>query len=125
MTNNKKYDIYERIFRFIVEVIKFVQSLPRTPVNLAIIDQIIPSVTSMGANDQEADGASSNKEFVHKFGIVRKEGKETNFWLRLIVAISLERKDKANELKKEGDEIVAIVSKIISNANKKRVQKRK
>lgn len=94
---NKKYDIHGRIFTFIVEVIKFVQSLPRTPANIAIIGQIIPSVTSMGANDQEADGALSNKEFIHKFGIVRKEG----------------------------EEIVAIVSRIISNAKKTSVKRKK
>jgi four helix bundle protein len=98
MSNKKKYDIHERIFHFIVDVIKFVERLPRTSANIAIINQIIPSVTSMGANDQEADGAATRKEFVHRYSIVRKEGKETNFWLRLIGALNSNKKDKAEIL---------------------------
>lgn len=117
MTNKKTYDIHERIFKFIVDVLKFIEILPRNTANLAIINQLTRSVTSMGANDQEADGASSNKEFIHKYGIVKKEGKETNFWLRLIGTINPVKQETAEKLKKEGEEIVAIVSKIISNAN--------
>lgn len=122
--SNKKYDIHERIFKFIVNVIKFVETLPRTPANKAIINQIIPSATSMGANDQEADGAATNKEFVHRYSIVRKEGKETNFWLRLIGEINPGRQKRAKELQSEGREIFAIVSKIISNASKKSARKK-
>ena len=115
---NEIYDIHERIFKFVVEVIRFVETLPRTPANLAIIAQILPSVTSMGANDQEADGASTRKDFVHRYSIVRKEGKETIYWLRLIGALNPTRKIKADSLQKEGKEIVAIISSIISKANR-------
>ncbi|MCH7730261.1 four helix bundle protein [Patescibacteria group bacterium] len=122
--SNKKYDIHERIFKFIVGVIKFVERLPRTPTSQVIINQILKSVTSMGANDQEADGAATNKEFVHRYSIVRKEGKETNFWLRLIGEINPGGQKRAKELQSEGKEIVAIVSKIISNASRKSARKK-
>ena len=82
--NNKNYDIHERIFKFIVNVIKFLDKLPKTQTNLIFINQITRSVSSMGANDQEADGALTRKDFMHGFTLVRKEGKETVFWLRLI-----------------------------------------
>lgn len=118
MIDKKKYDIHERIFDFVVKVLKFAETLPRTESNKTIIYQITKSVTSMGANDQEADGAATTKEFVHRYSIVRKEGKETNYWLKLIGAINLGKKKRAEKLKSEGEEIVAIVSKIISNANK-------
>jgi len=77
MSNKKKYDIHERIFRFVVDVIEFVKLLSRTVDSMIIIKQVTRSVTSMGANDQEADGALTKKEFVHRYSIVRKEGKET------------------------------------------------
>ena len=117
-----KYDIHERIFNFIVRVINFLNKLPKTPTNLVFIGQITRSVTSMGANDQEADGALSSKDFVHKFTIVRKEGKETIFWLRIIGKTNPKFNSEANELIKEGNEIVAIVSTIIKNTinNKKK-----
>ena len=122
--SNNKYDIHERIFQFIVKVIKFVNTLPKTPSNQVIIYQILKSVTSMGANDQEADGSPTRKEFVHRFGIVRKEGKETNYWLRLTSATNSGKQKRAEELQNEGREIVAIVSKIISNTNKTSFQKK-
>jgi four helix bundle protein len=77
--SNKQYDIYERIFKFIVMVIKFVKQLPRTEENHVIIKQILRSVTSIGANSQEADGVSSKRDFLHCFTTVRKEAKETLF----------------------------------------------
>ena len=113
---NRKYDIHDRIFDFIVKVIKFIEPLSKTSVNKIITYQILKSVTSMGANDQEADGAPTKKEFIHRYGIVRKEGKETCFWLRLIGAINTTKRIGAMKLRDEGEEIVAIVSKIISNA---------
>lgn len=77
----QKYNIYERLFNFIVSVLKFLDKLPKTYSNQVIIGQITHSVTSMGANSEEADGTNSKKDFLHCFTTVRKEGKETVYWL--------------------------------------------
>ena len=114
----KKYDIHDRIYKFIVEVIKLVNSLPKTESNLVIIRQILRSVTSMGANDQEADGTLTRKDFLHTYTIVRKEGKETNFWLSLIIDTNPELKIQTDKLLSEGKEIVAILSSIINKTRK-------
>lgn len=58
---NNKYDIHERIFKFIIRVINFLNKLAKTPTNLIFINQSTRSVTSMGANDQEADAALTTK----------------------------------------------------------------
>ena len=110
-----KYNIHERIFDFIVNVINLLNKLPKTPGNIIFINQITRSVTSMGANDQEADGATTKKDFIHGFTIVRKEGKETVFWLRLIGKTNNGFANVVDDLVKEGNEIVAIVSTIIRN----------
>ncbi len=110
------YDIHERIFNFIVNVINFLNKLPKTSTNLIFINQAIRSVTSMGANDQEADGARTKKDFMHGFTLVRKEGKETVFWLRIIERTNLPKFGlEALSLIDEGKELVAIVSTIIKN----------
>lgn len=114
----KRYDIHDRIFEFIVKVIELTRLLPKTPQNLIIIGQIMRSVTSMGANDQEADGALSRKDFVHCYTIVRKEGKETLFWLRLTVRTNPTHKTGIEPILQEGNEIVAIISTIIKNTNR-------
>ncbi|MEK7186495.1 MAG: four helix bundle protein [Patescibacteria group bacterium] len=111
----KKYDIHQRIYDFIIEVIKIVNLLNKTSSNIVIINQILRSVTSMGANDQEADGALTKKDFVHKLVLVRKEGKETIFWLSLIGDTNSSYiKTKVKPFLTEGNEIVAIVSSIIN-----------
>ena len=115
--SNKKYDIHDRIFEFIIKVIELTKVLPKNAQNLIIISQILRSVTSMGANDQEADGASSRKDFLHCYTIVRKEGKETVFWLRLIQKTN-PMVSIVESLILEGNEIVAIISTIIKNTNR-------
>lgn len=115
---NQKYDIYERIFKFVVSVLKIIKLVPRTEENKIIFLQIIRSNTSMGANSEEADGSSTSKDFIHCFTIVRKEGKETSYWLKLLLELNPSLKDKLLPLINECGEIVSIVSKIISNSRK-------
>lgn len=74
-----KYDIHDRIYNFILRVINLTKVIPKTQTNMILVNQILRSVTSVGANDQEADGALTRKDFVHCYIIVRKEAKETNF----------------------------------------------
>ena len=94
-----KYTIHNRIFDFVVRIINLTKVLPKTVQNLNLISQVSRSATSMGANGQEADGATSKKQFIDSFTIVKKETKETNYWL-------------------EGQEIEAIISKILINSSK-------
>lgn len=76
---------------------------------MPIIKQLIRSVTSIGANDQEADGALTRKDFVKYYVTVRKETKETNYWLST----------RMKDLQQEGKEIAKIVSSIIISAKSK------
>ena len=68
----------------------------------------------MGANDQEADGTLTKKDFIHCYTTVRKEGKETNFWLTLIADTNSPIKHKMGPIIQEGHEIIAIISTIIN-----------
>ncbi len=111
--NKKIKDIHERIYQFVIRVLRLLSQLPRIPVNLMLINQIARSVTSMGANDQEADGTTSKKDFIAKYTIVRKEGKETRYWLRLIADTNSSYKTRMEGLIQEAEEIIKIVSSII------------
>lgn len=111
--SEKEYDIHKRIFNFVIRVLNLIKSLPKTPQNLILINQITRSVTSMGANDQEADGSTSRKEFFRSLTIVKKETKETNYWLRVIAETNSGYKKRMESLIQEGQEIEAIISSII------------
>ena len=115
----KEKDIHERIYKFVLRVINLTKALPKTPQNDVIIHQVIKSATSMGANDQEADGSESRKDFIAKYSIVKKETKETNYWLRVIEDTNPTIKERIVGLKKEGLELVKIVSSIIISTKRK------
>ena len=114
----REYDIHDRIFKFVIDVINLLNKLPKTPTNLIFINQCTRSVTSIGANDQEADGALTRKDFIHCFSIVRKEGKETDYWLNIIADTNPNFKPRMKDLIGEGIEIIKIVSTIIYNTQK-------
>lgn len=114
--SNKKIvhiDIHDRIYSFVIRVINMTKTLSKTEPNKVLINQVLRSATSMGANDQEADGSLTKKDFIHNYVIVRKEGKETSYWLSLIADTNETVAGKLQDLRQEGKEIVKIVSAII------------
>ncbi len=119
--NDKRYDLEERTQIFGEAIIEFVKTLPMTPIIMPLINQIVRSGTSIGANYMEADGAESKKDFVHKIGICKKESKETLHWLRMIAKAVPEKKDGCRFLWKEAHEFTLIFSSIIKKAQTKRV----
>jgi four helix bundle protein len=119
LPDKPKYDIHERIYNFVLRVIKLVNVLLKTESNSVIIQQLLRCSTSIGANDQEADGTITKKDFIHCYTLVRKETKETNFWLRLIADTNPTLKPKMAAIIKECREISAITSSIINNSRKR------
>ncbi len=112
-TSKPKYDLEERTAKFSEEIIKFAQKIPKNPITLPIINQIIRAGTSVGANYLEADDAESKKDFIHKIGISKKESRETKHWLRMTVIAVPELKDEARKLWREAQELNLIFAAII------------
>lgn len=50
----------------------------------ALINQLLRSGTSIGANIHEAQYAQSTKDFISKLEIAQKECYETEYWLELL-----------------------------------------
>jgi len=115
MQDSKEYDIHKRIYAFVIRVLKLIKKIPKTNENTVIIFQLTKSVTSMGANDREADGVITKKDFIHKYSIVRKEAKETDYWLNIISDTNPDLKPKMIDMIQEGQEIIKIVTSIIYN----------
>ena len=78
-----------RLFRFAVDVIKFLRLFDNS-VDIKIIKyQLIKAATSSGANYEEAQGGSSKSDFTNKVTISLKEMRESNYWLRIIKSAQL------------------------------------
>jgi four helix bundle protein len=111
--NDKKYDLAERTSKFGAKIILFAKSIKETNINRPIINQLIRSATSIGANYMEADCAESKKDFNHKIGICKKESKETTHWLHMLATAEPEKAEKCRTLWKEAHELTLIFSAIV------------
>jgi four helix bundle protein len=116
--NNKKpFNLEERTFLFAKEIHSFVKNLPGSYANNEDIKQLICASGSVGANYIEANEALSNKDFLYRIRISRKESKESVFWLRLISeSNNLQSSEKMLGLIQEGIELKKILSAIIEKS---------
>ena len=79
-----KTELETRTKDFALELIDFVERMPRNRSGDVVGRQVLRSGTSIGANYREANRAESKPDFLHKLGISTKESAETEFWLELI-----------------------------------------
>lgn len=107
-----KYDLEERCARFGEEGIKFCKTVKINEYTKSLVNQLIRSVTSIGANYMEANQASSKKDFTNKIRISQKEANESKHWLRMIAIADEKQKEKCRELWKEAHELTLIFAKI-------------
>lgn len=89
ITNNKqstnyKSNLEERTLEFSKKIIDYCKGLPRNTINQNLINQIVRSATSVGANYREANDSLGKKDFLNRLRISRKEAKETSYWLELV-----------------------------------------
>jgi len=114
-------DISERLENFAVEIIKLVGKICKSFVGRHVAGQLLGSSTSAGANYEEACGAESRSDFVHKLQIVLKELKESLYWLRLISKSGLISREEVSGVLREGKELANIIAKSIVTT--KRIRK--
>jgi len=106
------YDLEERTAKFGENIIEFVKIIERNEINRSLINQIVRSGTSLGANYMEANQASSKKDFKNKIRICQKEANETKHWLRMIAKANSKITKKCRELWQEAHELTLIFAKI-------------
>jgi len=122
MSNDKerKFDLEERTAKFGENIIEFAKKIPKTPITLPLISQLVRAGTSVGSNYCEADCAESKKDFEHKLGICKKESKESKHWLRMVSKATPELKDEARKLWREANELNLIFSSIVNKSKAKK-----
>jgi four helix bundle protein len=108
----KVYDLESRTAKFGISIILFCKDLKQDTISRPLINQIVRSATSVGANYMEANGASSKKDFRNKIYICKKEAQETLHWLRMLQAYFPEQEENILKLRQESQEIVFIFGKI-------------
>ena len=112
------YDLEERTAKFWESVIDFLKTLRQDSINLPLINQVVKSATSIGANYCEANNASSKSDFRNKIFICKKEASETKYWFRMIARANDDKKDSCKILWREASELTMIFSKILTTSSK-------
>lgn len=118
-------DLSDRLLSFAARALKVAEALPESVSGNHIRRQLLRSSTSPGANYEEARGAESPADFIHKLSVALKELRETRYWLRLIEGAELLEPARLKEITKEVDELCKIVAQSILTAKRKqsKVQK--
>jgi four helix bundle protein len=81
-----------------------------------LVNQIIRSATSIGANLHEANYASSKADFINKFHIALKECAETEYWIEMLVGSNCITDEISKQLIQECGIIRRMLVKSITTA---------
>lgn len=103
-----------RTFKFGEDIIKLCRRVKTDNISSPVINQLVRSGTSIGANYMEANNASSRKDFTNKIFICKKESEETKYWLKMLLSCYPDEKELINNLHNECHQLTMIFQKVVS-----------
>jgi len=116
-----KKEFILRLIRFTVNTVKLCDTIKQERLLVSIVDQVIRSSSSVGANVVEVRTSSSKRDYIKFFEIALKSANEPIYWLMVIGEVSKDVKwSDLDKLKKEIAEIANILgSSILTLKGKK------
>lgn len=102
-------DIAERLLDVVEGVRQLLPALQADSASKHVAKQLWRSTTGGGANYEEARGAESCADFVHKIRVATKELREAHYWLRVLQRSDWLSVGAAEGLVDEIDQLVAIL----------------
>ncbi|MGH7195587.1 MAG: four helix bundle protein [Candidatus Saccharimonadales bacterium] len=108
----KTEEFEKRTIAFSVAIVSQCGALSKNPSLAPLVNQVIRSATSIGANYAEANNASSKADFKNKIFIAKKEAAETRYWLKVLAQLVPEKDFTA--LIQESLEFNLIFQKVIA-----------
>lgn len=115
MENDKskfKIEYKRRLYDWVLKLIKYIDSLPKSNVNDVMGKQLLRSGTSVLANYVEANSASSRKDFINFFTYSLKSANESKVWLTLFKDLDKGNKDSLQWLL---DELIEMANVLASS----------
>jgi four helix bundle protein len=101
-------ELKRRTKDFALQIIRLVESLPRSRSADVIGQQILRSATSTGANYRAACKARSRADFISKITVVEEEADESQYWLELLADSGILKREQVDSLMREANELTAI-----------------
>jgi len=106
-------ELLDRYVEYGHRILQLAQRLDKDHHPRRLVDQIIGSGTSAGANTYEAHESVSRRDFVKCLGITAKELNETIFWIKLIQRAEYYPDNQLDDLMQETEELLAITKSMI------------
>ena len=119
MNDNFKDEFNKRIYKYALDIIKFVDKLPKDTTAQVMGKQLIRSGTSVSANIIEAKAASSKKDYINFYLHALKSANESKLWIGLIKDSGKSTETDTNKLLDETAEIAKILGASVVTMKKK------
>ena len=116
----KAYDLRQRAYVYALDVINFLDGLPRGYIVDTIGKQLLRSATSIGANIVEARASSSRRDFINFYSYSLKSANESKFWLGLLKDSKKVPTDRVSPILGETKELSNILASSILTLKGKR-----
>jgi four helix bundle protein len=115
-----KYNILlDKGFAFSVRAIRMYQFLLKKK-EFVLSKQFVRSATGIGANNEEAVGALTKKEFIAKMSIAYREARETHYWIRLLVETDYIDKKAGASMLDDCTELLRIMTSVLKSMKAKK-----
>ena len=111
-----KKEFKNRLYSFILKLIKFIDSLPNDSITKTLSNQLIRSSTSIIGNYIEGQSSSSKKDFTNYFTHCLKSTNESKLWISLLrdsKRINMKKPNETDWFLKELDEFSKIYASSI------------
>ena len=95
MKENKLVDLSKQ---FAVDIVNLCTEIKENRRSNVLLNQLLRSGTSIGANIHEANYAASKADFINKFQIALKECYETDYWLSVFEGAKMISREKYDAL---------------------------
>ena len=111
-------ELYNRIYKFSLDVEAFVAPLYDRKVTADIADQLARAARGSAANYRAVSHGRTGPDFRSKLAIALEEADEARHWLRHLVDSGLASGPTVNGLLREAQEISAILGASVRTANR-------
>jgi len=117
-----KQKFKQRLYKFVLNLIEFIDKLPKDNVSNRMGDQLLRSGTSILGNYIEGSSASSKKDYINFFNHSLKSANESKLWFAILRDSGRANTEETSWFLKELNEIANIfASSILTMKGKKKL----
>ena len=112
----KESELRNKSKEFALQLIMVCDNIDTRKGRGVLVNQVIRSATSIGANIHEANYAASKADFINKLHIALKECEETEYWVELLSGSNSVTAEEAKRLLQDCGVIKRMLVKSITTA---------